>query len=81
MIPGSLDGVLCARNEVGGGCVADYADHREISIGADSSFLQLTHLFVTHRVPMVPVVESGDLIGVIPQERFLECLLVRADFG
>lgn len=79
MIPGSLNGALLARSEVAGGCVADFADHREISIGTDSSFLQLAHLFVTHRVPMVPVVESRDLVGVIPQERFLKCLFVRAD--
>lgn len=79
MIPESLNGVLLARSEVAGGCVADFADHREISIAADSSFLQLAHLFVTHRVPMIPVVESDDLVGVIPQERFLECLLVRGE--
>lgn len=79
MIPQSLDSTLLGRNVVEGGRVSDYADRRAISIRADSSLLHLASLFVTHRVPIVPVVESGELAGVIPQERFLDRLLVHVD--
>lgn len=75
MIPRSLDAHLLARGEITGRRIADFADRRSISIETDSSFIHLASLFVKHQVAIVPVVEFGELAGVISQRCFLECVI------
>jgi CBS domain-containing protein len=81
-VPNTLDDAIEKRAGCRDEPVGDYMHTEHIDVGADFSDTQLAETFLHHRVLIIPVVDSGQVQGVVTRsdffrrlgERFLEHL-------
>ena len=79
-VPSTLDDAIEKRATCRDEPVGDYMHTEHIDVGPDFSDAQIAETFLHHRVLIVPVVDSGEVQGVITRadffrrlgERFLE---------
>ena len=79
-VPSTLDDAIEKRASCRDEPVGDYMHTEHIDVGPDFSDTQVAETFLHHRVLIVPVVDSGEIRGVITRadffrrmaERFLE---------
>jgi CBS domain-containing protein len=79
-VPGTLDDAIEKRAGCRDEPVGDYMHTEHIDVSSDFSDAQVAETFLHHRVLIIPVVESGQVRGVITRadffrriaERFLE---------
>ena len=79
-VPSTLDDALEKRAACRDEPVGDYMHTEHIDVGADFSDAQLAETFLHHRVLIIPVVDAGQVQGVVTRsdffrrlgERFLE---------
>jgi CBS domain-containing protein len=79
-VPGTLDDAIEKRASCRHEAVGGYMHTEHIDVGSDFSDAQLAETFLHHRVLIIPVVDSGEVRGVVTRadffrrlgERFLE---------
>jgi CBS domain-containing protein len=79
-IPNTLDDAIERQSACRVEPVANYMNTEHIDVGTNFSDAQVAEVFIHHRVLIVPVIESGRVVGVITRadffrriaERFLE---------
>jgi CBS domain-containing protein len=73
-VPSTLDDAIEKRAACRHEPVGDYMHTEHIDVGADFSDAQLAETFLHHRVLIIPVVESGQVKGVITRAEFFRRL-------
>jgi CBS domain-containing protein len=73
-VPRTLDEAIEKRAACRDEPVGDYMHTEHIDVGADFSDAQLAETFLHHRVLVIPVVESGQVKGVITRAEFFRRL-------
>ncbi|MBA2763937.1 MAG: CBS domain-containing protein [Thermoleophilaceae bacterium] len=73
----SVDEVLEQRSECAAEPVAKHMNTEHIDVGPDHSDAQLAEIFLHHRVLIIPVVEGGEVSGVVTRADFFTALAAR----
>jgi CBS domain-containing protein len=55
--------------------VEEYMTHNPVTIAANASMLEAARLLLTHKISGVPVVEGGQVVGVISESDLLRLLI------
>jgi CBS domain-containing protein len=76
-IPKSLDRLLERGLPAAAEPVADHMTTGHVEIGADSSDAELAEIFLHHRVLVVPIVEGGQVTGIVTRADFFRGLAER----
>jgi CBS domain-containing protein len=66
----SLDAALERRDACRNEPVSRYMTTEHIDVGPDYSDIQVAEIFLHHRVLVVPVVEAGQVVGLITRHAF-----------
>jgi CBS-domain-containing membrane protein len=73
-VPSTLDDAIEKRAACRHERVGDYMHTEHIDVGSDFSDAQLTETFLHHRVLIIPLVDSGQVQGVITRAEFFRRL-------
>jgi CBS domain-containing protein len=73
-VPGTLDDAIEKRAACRDEPVSDYMHTEHIDVGPDFSDAQIAETFLHHRVLIIPVVDSGQIQGVITRADFFRRL-------
>jgi CBS domain-containing protein len=73
----SLDEALERRDACRGEPIARHMNTEHIDVGADPSDTQVAEIFLHHRVLVVPVVEDGQVTGLITRADFFRAVADR----
>jgi CBS domain-containing protein len=73
----SLDEVLEKRDACRRETVTRHMTTDHVDVGPDHSDLQVAEIFLHHRVLVVPVLEAGRVVGLIPRREFFRTLADR----
>jgi CBS domain-containing protein len=73
-VPSTLDDAIEKRATCRHEPVGDYMHTEHIDVGADFSDTQLAETFLHHRVLIIPVVEAGQVKGIITRAEFFRRL-------
>jgi CBS domain-containing protein len=73
-VPSTLDDAIEKRAACRHEAVGDYMHTEHIDVGADFSDTQLAETFLHHRVLIIPVVEVGQIKGIITRAEFFRRL-------
>jgi CBS domain-containing protein len=76
-IPKSLDRLLERGLPAAAESVADHMTTDHVEIGADPSDAELAEIFLHHRVLVVPIVEGGQVTGIVTRADFFRGLAER----
>ena len=76
-VPSSLDDAIEKRAACRHEPVGDYMHTEHIDVGSDFSDAQLAETFLHHRVLIIPLVDSGQVQGVITRAEFFHRLCER----
>ena len=76
-VPESLDEVLKRRSECGREPVGRYANTEHVDAALGSSDAQLAETFLHHRVLIVPILDHGQVSGVVTRWDFFKALAER----
>jgi CBS domain-containing protein len=76
-IPRSLDEALEKRAGCGDEPVAKHMNTDHIDVGEDYSDTQLAEIFLHHRVLIIPIVDGGQVTGIVTREDFSRALAER----
>jgi len=76
-VPGSIDEVIEQRLECRAKPVAQYVNSEHVDAGEDFSDTQLAETFLHHRVLIIPVVDSGQVRGIVTRSAFFRALVER----
>jgi CBS domain-containing protein len=76
-VPRSLEDALEKRSSCRTEPVSRYMNTEHIDVGTDFSDAQLAETFLHHRVLLVPVVDHGQVTGVITRSDFFRALAER----
>ena len=76
-VPRSLEDALEKRSACRHEAVGDHMNTEHIDVGPDYSDAQVAEIFLHHRVLVVPVVDDGQVIGVITRRDFFRVLAER----
>ena len=69
-VPRSLDEALEKRESCRTDSVADYMNTEHVEVGPDYSDSEVAEIFLHHRVLVVPIVDSGRVVGLITRHGF-----------
>jgi CBS domain-containing protein len=73
-VPGTLDDAIEKRAGCRHEFVGDYMHTEHIDVGTDFSDAQLAETFLHHRVLIIPVVDAGQVQGVVTRADFFRRL-------
>jgi CBS domain-containing protein len=73
-VPGTLDDAIEKRAGCRHEFVGDYMHTEHIDVGTDFSDAQLAETFLHHRVLIIPVVDAGQVQGVVTRADFFHRL-------
>jgi CBS domain-containing protein len=73
----SLDETLEKRTGCRSERLGEHINREHIDVGPDHSDTQLAEIFLHHRVLIIPVVDDGDVTGVITRADFFRALAER----
>lgn len=73
-VPSALDDVIEKRAGCRREAVGDYMHTEHVDVDTDFSDTQLAEIFLHHRVLIIPVVDSGQPVGVITRADFFRRL-------
>jgi CBS domain-containing protein len=76
-VPRSLESALEKRATCRDEPVRDWMNTEHVEVGPDPSDAQVAEIFLHHRVLLVPVVDGGDVRGVITRNDFFRALAER----
>jgi CBS domain-containing protein len=76
-VPRSLEDALEKRSACRHEAVGGHMNTEHIDVGPDYSDAQVAEIFLHHRVLVVPVVDDGQVIGVITRRDFFRVLAER----
>ncbi len=76
-VPRALESVLEKRAACRHDPVGDHMNTEHVDVGSDFSDVQVAETFLHHRVLILPVVDSGRVIGVIVRGDFFRALAER----
>ena len=76
-VPESLDEALERRSECAREPVGKYANTEHVDAGPQSSDAQLAETFLHHRVLIIPILDRGEVTGVITRWDFFKALAER----
>ena len=76
-IPRSLDQALEKRATCVDEPVAKHMNTEHIDVGEDFSDTQLAEIFLHHRVLIIPIVDGGQVTGIVTREDFSRALAER----
>jgi len=80
-IPKSIDTVLEKRQTCRMEPVGKHMNTEHVDVPPDFSDVQLAEVFIHHRVLIVPITDSGRVIGVITRADFFRALAERFNSG
>ncbi len=72
-----MEDVLEKRQSCALETVGKYMNAEHVEVGADFSDVQIAEVFLHHRVLIVPVVEGGQVVGVVTRRDFFRTLAER----
>ncbi len=78
-VPGSLDDAIEKRLSCRTEPVRDFVNTEHIDVGPDWSDAQIAEIFLHHRVLIIPVVDEGQVRGVITRWDFFRALAESLD--
>ena len=73
----SLEDALEKRRECRADAVSEYMNTEHVDVGSDFSDAQVAEIFLHHRVLLVPVVDDGNVLGVITRSDFFRSVAER----
>jgi CBS domain-containing protein len=73
-IPSTLDDAIDKRSECRRERVGDYMNTEHVDVGTDFSDTQLAETFLHHRVLIIPVVDVGQVDGIVTRSDFFRRL-------
>jgi len=76
-VPRSLDAALDKRATCLSEPVSKYMNTEHIDVGEDFSDTQLAEIFLHHRVLIIPIVDGGQVAGLVTREAFSRALAER----
>ena len=76
-VPRSLEDTLEKRSACRHEAVGDHMNTEHIDVGPDYSDAQVAEIFLHHRVLVVPVVDDGQVLGLITRRDFFRVLAER----
>lgn len=76
-VSGSIEDVIDKRLECRMDPVSKYTNTEHIDAGPDHSDTQLAETFLHHRVLIIPIVEDGEVTGVVTRSEFFQGLVER----
>jgi CBS domain-containing protein len=76
-VPRSLDKALEKRATCVDEPVAKHMNTEHIDVGEDFSDTQLAEIFLHHRVLIIPIVDGGQVTGIVTREDFSRALAER----
>ncbi len=76
-VPRALEDTLEKRAQCAHESIAQHMLTEHVEVGTDHSDLQVAETFLHHRVLVVPVVDDGQVLGVITRTEFFRRLATR----
>ena len=76
-MPKSLEQALEKRAACAGEPVGKHMNTEHVDVGEDHSDTQVAEIFLHHRVLIVPIVDGGQVTGVITRADFFRALAER----
>lgn len=76
-VPRSLEDALEKRSSCRSDPVSKYMNTEHVDVDTDFSDAQLAEIFIHHRVLLIPVLDDGNVIGVITRSDFFGALAER----
>ena len=76
-VPRTLEATLLKRREAAEEPVSRYMNTEHVDVPSDYSDAQVAETFLHHRVLIVPVMDGGDVVGVITRADFFAALARR----
>jgi CBS domain-containing protein len=73
----SIDAALERRESCRDEPVSKYMNTEHIDVGPDYSDVQLAEVFLHHRVLVIPVVDDGQVAGIITRHEFFRAVAAR----
>lgn len=73
----SIDAALERRESCRDEPVAKYMNREHIDVGPDYADMQLAEIFLHHRVLVVPIVEDGQVLGIVTRHAFFTAVARR----
>jgi CBS domain-containing protein len=76
-VPRSLDEALGKRATCLSEPVSKHMNTEHIDVGEDFSDIELAEIFLHHRVLIIPIVDGGQVAGIVTREDFFRALAER----
>jgi len=76
-VPRSIDDVLEKRGDSAAEAVGDHLNREHVDVPPDASDVQIAETFLHHRVLVLPIVEDGQVRGVLTRGDFFRALAER----
>jgi CBS domain-containing protein len=73
----SIDAALERRDACRNEPVSQYMNTEHVDVGSDYSDTQLAEIFMHHRVLVIPVVDDGNVVGLVTRHAFFRAVAQR----